>query len=137
MMWNLKYYILTIDVSQLSNATKRILVLVCSLIFTIIHWILATYHFIYMSDESKKININSLIQIMDVWCISSRMWLEWDFFFLAMIIKIYINQLKILLKRIFCHYNYNEKNSTSKFYVKFDRIILIWFRILLIKPINL
>jgi hypothetical protein len=48
MVWNLKIHILIIDVSQLTDAKKWLLILVRLLIFTKIDVIL-TYNFIYMS----------------------------------------------------------------------------------------
>jgi hypothetical protein len=49
MVWNLKNRILIIDVSQLKNAKKWLLILVCLLIFTKIDQILTTYNFICVS----------------------------------------------------------------------------------------
>ncbi len=49
MVWNLKNRILIIDVSQLKNAKKWLLILVCLLIFTKIDRILTTYNFICVS----------------------------------------------------------------------------------------
>lgn len=49
MAWNLKNHILIIDVSQLTNVKKWLLILVCLLIFTKIDRILTTCNFIYMS----------------------------------------------------------------------------------------
>jgi hypothetical protein len=63
MVWNLKDHTLTIIVSQLTNAKKWLLVLVCLLTFIRIDWILTTYHSTYMNDqiECEKTNINELV----------------------------------------------------------------------------
>jgi hypothetical protein len=51
MVWNLKDHTLTIVVSQLTNAKKWLLVLVCLSILIRIDWILTTYHSTYMNHQ--------------------------------------------------------------------------------------
>jgi hypothetical protein len=84
MMWILKACTLIIDVSQLTNAMKWLLILVCLLILTRIDqilttWILATYHFVYINDWVECENIKDINGLVKIWMPKYLLQVECDY----------------------------------------------------------